>query len=170
MERRGEVATIVHEDPVLQVATWRDVVIQRWTRSGTIENVRKLRRIQDDIFNAKSKSKLYLLVWLQLSQLTSLDDETRSALNDNRDAIGPYLDGSVVILEGSGFVSSIVRGLISSQRMLKRSPYPSAVKSSVREAAEFLAPLLRKAWGRSVLPSEIEDVVADLGRRLGKTG
>jgi hypothetical protein len=73
-------------------------------------------------------------------------------------------------LEGSGFVSSIVRGLISSQRMLKRSTYPSAVKSSVREAAEFLAPLLRKAWGRSVLPSEIEDVVADLGRRLGKTG
>src|SRR5690348_10199223 len=86
MERRGEFATIVYEDPVLQVATWRDVVVQRWTRSGTIENVRALRRVQDDIFNAKAKTKLYLVAWLQLSQLTSLDEETRKALNENREA------------------------------------------------------------------------------------
>ena len=51
------------------------------------------------------------------------------------------LKEAATILEGSGFVSSILRGLILSQVMLKRSPYPSAVKSSIREAAERLGPL-----------------------------
>jgi hypothetical protein len=169
LELRTEPATIVHQDPVLQVATWRDLVVQRWTATGGADNIRTLQKVQRDIVAGRKNRKLYLLAWIQLSEVGSPDEETRKGFNELREQLSASLGGSVVILEGTGFGASIIRGIISSQRMFKRSAYPSVVKANVREAATFLAPIMSADTGQVISPLALEDVLFDVASRLNRT-
>ncbi len=166
---RTEPATIVHRDPTLQIATWRDLVVQRWSESGGAESLRTAQRVQRDVVATRKNRKLYLLAWLQLAHVSAPDDETRKALAESRREIGPHLAASAVILEGSGFGASIIRGMISSQRLFQRSAYPTVVKATVAEAAGFLAHLMTVGSGQVTTASQIEDVIADLRARVDAT-
>jgi hypothetical protein len=56
------------------------------------------------------------------------------------------LQGSAIVIEGSGFAAATTRTLVAGIYLLSKRPYPSKIFSSLSESAAWLSPILsRKA-------------------------
>jgi hypothetical protein len=166
----SESAEILHHGANLQLALWRDLLIQRWTAASGLADVQTLDRVVRELVATRPGTKYYMMTLLQISAMGTMDEPTRKVAKENRDFMSRHLAATVVVLDSTGFVASIIRGLIAAQRFLQRSTYPFAITASVSAASQFFAPLMRGASHPGMTPASIENLVADLVKRLDAAG
>jgi hypothetical protein len=162
MSQRPERAVILHQGRTLQIARWRDLFIQRWTATSGIVDIRILEGFQREFMAARKTAKFHMLTILEIENVQAPDDEVRQALNENRDLIHDRLASSVVVLDSKGFAASILRGMMSAQRLFRRSPYPSAILGNCVEASTFLATAMRDSAGTAMSASVVHGVITGM--------
>jgi hypothetical protein len=73
---------------------------------------------------------------------------------------GHYIKTSAVVVDGNGFRSAFVRGVVTGLTLLARQPFPHRVLT-LTEAAACFSQALSPGWGVSVTP---ERLLREIGR------
>ena len=86
--------------------------------------------------------------------------EARAAFNALTERYANQLAGVATMLEGGGFWASALRGFITSLHVIGGRRFKFKTHGSIREVAEWLAPIHSADTGDPIDPVELENVLA----------
>lgn len=158
--------TIIHESAGCVIAAWHDISICIWGRSATLPLILELENLRKHIaIRYPRTSSIHVLV--NDAGLPDLD--ARKKLEEVTATSEERLIAVATVVTGSGFRVSTLRGFLTSMHWLQRRTYSARVCGSIREAADWLAPL-HSASSRAVEPGALESVMLRLCERPGVAG
>jgi hypothetical protein len=132
---------VLHRDPVLCVAEWRNVFFEIWLGAGSdVSHQRTLWQLHREAIARARPTKVALLVRVRLEGAASVPDEMRREAAARHREIDPDTLAMAIVLDDKGFGASVVRSLISSIMFVSGGRAPSKVCRSMDEAFEYLAP------------------------------
>lgn len=70
------------------------------------------------------------------------DEASRRVIHATRDALKPYVRGSVLVVEGEGFAASAKRSVIAMFNLASSQPFPTKVAGTITEGSAKIARLL----------------------------
>jgi hypothetical protein len=129
---------IVHEGNGCVIAVWQDISIGIWGRSATLPLVLQFESVRERISARYPKtSSIHVLV----KDAGLPEPDARQKLEAITAKAERRLIGVATVVTGSGFRVGALRGFLTSVHWLKRRSYEARVCGTVREAADWLAPL-----------------------------
>jgi hypothetical protein len=155
-------ANIVCEEPALRAAMWEGICFEIWRGAASAQQIRDLGALQLAYARAQHDRKFAHVTVVLLSHLTGLDGELRGAVEQRSKALAPMLRASAIVVPASGFVASLVRGLITGMTVIQRARVPVKVGASHDELMAWLAPQLAPSDGVPVTAAELQRMSAAL--------
>lgn len=145
------------------IATWDCALIQIWRREVTAEAVAQLAEITRRFSEELARPICSVAVIERTSPAPP--EAVRSSLSRfYRDSASDFA-AAVVVAEGGGFRSALVRGVGVALSMLAPKTIPFEFAANVRAAAVIIAPYLSPvAGGASGLERSVEEVRVHLDR------
>ena len=135
---------------------WKNVTIVVWTGLPDAAAVRRLANVGE----ARTREHSVLSdVHLVTGHIGLPDADTRTALvNESRRATG-HLAAVGVVLGGSGFWASAIRGFVTSVHVLLSAPFEFKIVSQLDELAQWLPDVHTRRSGVSVSADELRRVL-----------
>ena len=160
--------TAVSAVPVIKIlepnccfATWDRVLLQIWRLEVTAEAVENLRKI-GRAFVYESKLPVSSLSIVE-STSPPPSDKLRGALSAFYRDLAPQMKEQIVVAEGSGFRSALVRSVGLALSAIAPKSLPFKFVAGVEEAAVLIRPHLTPAAGGALgLQQAIKDVRAKM--------
>jgi hypothetical protein len=119
------------------VLTWNDFIFAVFKHETTLDAVRTIQRVYDELA-AKFPKGVYMVTVVE-SGAPMPATEVRTALADFLAGGAGRTRRSAVIHEGVGFRAAAVRGVVTGLAMVARLPYPHKVFATATEASGWLA-------------------------------
>jgi hypothetical protein len=149
-------------EPNYCIATWDRVLLQIWRLEVTADAVENLRRI-GRAFVLESKQPVSSLSIVE-STSPAPSDKLRSALSGFYRDLAAQMKEQIVVAEGSGFRSALVRSVGLALSAIAPKSLPFKFVGGVEEAALLIRPHLTPAAGGAAgLQQAIKDVRAKMG-------
>ncbi len=124
-------------DVSVQLVVSHNVLIARWPRTTTVEDVRAAQRALVQLGGRHRKVAL-----LSFLAEGPIDRETTDAVRDESRRLmsmpGIGLVGSAVVFSGQGFAGAILRGILSSFALVAGTGAPMRVFGSAEDAAGWI--------------------------------
>ena len=148
-------------EPGYCIATWDRVLLQIWRLEVTNEAVENLRRI-GRAFVLESKQPVSSLSIVE-STSPPPSDKLRGALSAFYRDLAAQMKEQIVVAEGSGFRSALVRSVGLALSAISPKTLPFKFVGGVEEAAVLIRPhLTPAAGGVAGLQQAIKDVRANM--------
>ncbi|HKU44040.1 MAG TPA: hypothetical protein VJR89_38025 [Polyangiales bacterium] len=129
---------IAYEGDGCVIAVWQDISMGIWGKSATLPLILELEKVRELISSQYPKtSSVHVLV----NDAGPPQPDARKKLEEITAKSEGRLIGVATVVPGAGFRVSAMRGFLTGLHWLQRRPYSARVCSSVREGAEWLAPL-----------------------------
>ena len=161
-------AEILFSDSVMQLATFGDLFIERWTAAGTAEHLRTLVEAHDRYVRAHAPSKTLFIVHIDTPDIHMPDAEGRAVVKEHVRVIDGHIAACCIVLTPRGFGASVFHAILSTATMVRRTKYPYRVSRDLDDAFDWLprhrAP--RSRWAST--PEDLSAMYADLEARIGR--
>lgn len=122
------------------LANWRNVLMVVWRKNTTRAGVQDTRNWCDRLA-APWADGIFLLTIIQQGAAPPNPDARRALASYMKTC--EYIRGSAVTIEGKGFRSALVRGVVTSLSMLAEQPYPHQV-CALPNAVELFSTIARR--------------------------
>jgi hypothetical protein len=122
---------------VVVAGQWRNLHISEWRARSTTEQLQAIYTRQADI--ARRHGKVVTLSVVPGNVVQPIGAEMRATIEAaDRELQSKIRAGALVLLAG-GFGGAIIRSLMTSLNLLRRSEYPNKITATVEAACTFLA-------------------------------
>jgi hypothetical protein len=128
----------IYKDEALQIASWNDVFVERWSGRGSTVKMERL--ISEHVRWCKDRApaKSLLLVHLLTDEFDIPDMPTRELVKKHVQAIDPYMRASAMVLTHRGIAASIFRTFLSTALLMRAQTYPHKVFKTIDESSRWL--------------------------------
>ena len=123
----------------MQLATWRDLFIERWTDTGNARELEILTREHQRFVESKAPQRTLFLVHLTTANISLPDAEMRPWIGEHVRVIDPHVAACCVVLTGRGFAASVFHTILSTATMIRRHKYPYRVSRDMGDALDWLS-------------------------------
>lgn len=154
---------IVEKDADHSVAVWHQTVIEIWRGAATVHGSSKMVEICEDLI-ARSRGPVTFIAVLEPNSPPPPDPVRRVLARWSRDVV-PKMAAAVMVAEGSGFRTAIVRAVGVTLTTLVPHRVPFKFHATVESALDELAPHLPPgSGGATALRQAIDDLRAEMAK------
>jgi hypothetical protein len=107
---------------------------------------------------------------VQIPSLSKVDADIRQEAAVRAKEVRPHNKGSALVLETKGFVSSLIRGIVTGMTLVDRSAAPTKIFESSEPAASWIAPYLGAGDRKPISGREVLEVFESLRRDTTPVG
>jgi hypothetical protein len=156
---------VQESNAAIVVATWRQVVITRFSGSASMADIDAIRRVSASLARNHPEGIGHLNeVVMDGEGRANIDDDVRGALMRLLSDPAVRLRASSIVYPGAGFSAAFVRSLLGGLVLLSRSRATIRFHASLKEGATWLAETMA-ATGADPLPaSELIRAASPLAR------
>ncbi|HEY6081032.1 MAG TPA: hypothetical protein VIW29_19590 [Polyangiaceae bacterium] len=156
-------ARIISVDEGFALATWNRTVIQMWRGPPAVENIAKMVAACEELLET-GRDHTTLVSIVERGSPAPGEAARRALAAWSRDVVA-RMTAAVIVAEGSGFRSALVRGVGVALTALAPHRVPFRFCSDVDEAMALLSPTIPSAFGGvTALKGAIEQVRAAMPR------
>ena len=130
---------VVYRDEVMQLATWRDLFVERWTGPGKPVHLEALTREHGRFVQARAPEQTIFVVHLVSSEIALPDAAMRHWIAEHVKAIEGHVAACVMVLTAKGFQAALFHSILSMATALRRSKYPYRISRDLEDALPWLA-------------------------------
>jgi hypothetical protein len=140
------------------IGAWERVAVVVFREETTIEGVRNLTAVCDDL--ARQHPEGIFLLTIVAPNAPMPPSVVRSAVAAFLAARAGQLIASAVVYEGAGFRAAAVRSVVTGVSMVSKPPYPHKVFSSVAAAARWFAGMspIARIWGGDAIVAAVTEM------------
>jgi hypothetical protein len=140
------------------MGSWKNVSIVVWGTPATMPLVSELNKLSEMIIAAHPKVSTIQMI---VQGAGVPDSETRAAIDKLIESYASNMTCNAMLIEGSGFWASAMRGFLTSLQLLQRHRVPLKMKTcaTVREIAAWL-PAAHSSTGVMLDADELTRVLA----------
>lgn len=154
---QGMAASLISNDEAFCLATWHQTVFFVFRAVASVEQMKRVSAACQSLLE-NSRGPVTCLAVVQRSSPPPVDVVRREMAIWSRNVV-PKLAVAVIVAEGGGFRSALVRGVVVFLTTIVPHRVPFTLAASVAEAVEILAQYLPTASGGSTeLSAEIARV------------
>jgi hypothetical protein len=135
--------TILHRDAILGAATVRGVFVDMWFGEGDVRYMKRVREEHNALI-ARCPGAGALTV-LEMTRLSTVADDVRKEADRRAAEIREFTSAHAIIVTSSGFVPSIIRGIIAGMGIISRVPYPYKVFDDTSKGVAWLVTTMKRA-------------------------
>lgn len=128
---------IHYRDPVLVLASWEDFFFQHWRREGEVDHVRRMFETHKRFVRSRP-APTCSMAHIRIHSLKPPDDAMRDVMREHQDEVGPFIGGSVTIIEADGFAGAVLRGVVSGLQLLNRTAAKQQVHKTALDGVRYL--------------------------------
>jgi hypothetical protein len=139
------------------LGSWNDIVFQVWRSGATVADIEAASSLLTRVAE-RAGSQVVSVAFLSSEGLPKLGDAERKRAADLAKQTSHHIKIAAQIIEGSGFIASMLRSVVSGVNMLSKNP--TKVFASNVEAARFLVDGQHVRYTDGELLSLMERVLA----------
>lgn len=162
------VPEILFSDPVMQLASFGDLFIERWTAAGDSEHLGQLVEVHRRYVQAHAPAKTLFVVHIATPEIAMPDARGREIVKEHVRVIDGHIAACCIVLTPKGLGASVFHAILSTATMLRRTKYPYRVSRDLDDAFSWLtrhrAP--RSRWNST--PEDLSAMYAALEARIGR--